>query len=128
MKKIIALFTVMLAFGFTASAQQKAVKPATTTTAVKPAPQVTDTKDRAVAESAAKDVAALGKVIAYTGTQQQDFTGLFEYKHRLLAQNLSRERKEILAQTIEAKIRATLNADQNAKLAGNTEMIKQLSN
>lgn len=126
MKKIVFLFSVMLACGLTANAQQKkAAKP------VKQEVQQTSQASadaKKIAEAAAKDVAALGKVITFTGTQQQDFMGLFEHKHRYLAQNLSNERKAILSQSIEAKINATLTPDQNAKLAKSPATMKMLIN
>lgn len=127
MKKIVFLFSIMLACGLTANAQQKKA-------AAKPAKQevqqtaATTEASRKIAEAAAKDVTALGKVISFTGTQRQDFMGLFEHKHRNLAENLSDERKKVLLQSIEAKINATLTPDQNAKLAKSPETMKMLIN
>ena len=127
MKKIVYLFSIMLACSLTANAQQKKA-------AVKPAKQevqqtaATNEASRKIAEAASKDVTALSKVISFTGTQKQDFMGLFEYKHRHLAENLSDERKKVLSQTIEAKINATLTPDQNAKLAKSPQTMKVLVN
>lgn len=122
MKKIIALFVFMLAFGLTANAQQtKGTKTAAAATTEAPGEQ-------AIKMAAAKDVTALMQVVELDATDKDSFVRLFEYKHRHLAQNLSPERKAILAETIEAKIKATLNADQNAKLAQSPALIQKLSN
>lgn len=118
MKKIIAIVVIMLAFGLNANAQQKA------TTTQKASVE----KQDAVKQAAAKDVEALGKVIKYEGTQEKDFMGLFEYKHNLLKENLSAERKDILSKTIEAKIKATLTSAQYEKAAAATGLMKQLTN
>lgn len=117
MKKIVALFVFMLGFGFTATAQQTAAKPAKTVTA-----------QSSFASDAKKDVAALDKVVALSAQQKQSFQGLFEYKHRELAQVAgSEERKAIVAQTIEAKVRATLTQDQMAKLDAQPEVLKKVT-
>jgi len=122
MKKIIALFVVMLAFGLNANAQQKTpVKQATTTTAP-------SSLDVAVKQAAAKDVAAMMETIALDDANKQNFMGLFEYKHRLLMQQeLSAERKSILAETIEAKIKATLTPAQNEKMAQSPALLQKLT-
>lgn len=121
MKKIIALFVITLGLSFTASAQQKKA-------AVKPAAQATATATDFKA-AAGKDVAALNKVVTLSDTDKQNFQGLFEYKHHELNQPvaLSEERKSILSQSIEAKLRATLSADQMAKLDNNPELLKTLT-
>jgi len=121
MKKIIALFVLMLAFGLNANAQQKKAAQATaTTTAQTPAQQK-------VKQLAAKDVALMMEVIELNAQDQQNFMGLFERKHNYLMQNLSEERKTILANETKAKIEATLNADQNAKLAQTPGLMQKLT-
>lgn len=115
---------MMLAFGFSANAQQK--KAAAQPAAKKEAASA-ESKEKTFSELAAKDVIALGEVIEYTGTQERDFKGLFEYKYRMLSDNLSEERKSVLAQSIEMKIRATLSADQNEKLSKRPDLINKLS-
>lgn len=121
MKKIIALFVLMLAFGLNANAQQKkAPQAAATTTAQNPAEQT-------IKQAAVKDLTAMMQVVELEATKQQDFLGLFEYKHRLLQEDLSAERKAILAETIEAKMRAGLNSDQMAKLSQSPALLKKLT-
>ena len=117
MKKIIALFVIMLAFGLNANAQQKA-----------PSKQITEKQD-AISVAARKDVKALGDVVKFEGTKEQDFFGLFKKKHSELTQNgeLSKERKDVLAQVIEAKITATLTPEQNKKLSSNPALLQKLT-
>ena len=123
MKKIIALFAMMLAFGYTANAQQKkATAPATTKQ------QQASVDEAAIKEAAVKDVTALGEFIVLTEDQKSAFKGLFEYKHRVLAdKSLSQERKDILAEQIDMKIRATVSADQVGKLDENPKLMNKLT-
>jgi hypothetical protein len=117
MKKIVALVVMMLGFGLTASAQ----------TAVKPAKANTATQT-SFAESGKKDVVALDKVVTLTEQQKQSFQGLFEYKYRELALVAdSAERKAVVSQTIDAKVRATLTPEQMAKLDAKPEVLKKIT-
>ncbi len=124
MKKIFAIFIMTLGFGLTANAQQK--KAAAPQPAQKEVSKETD--EERFERLAAKDVKALGEVIGYTGTQERDFMGLFTYKYRNMAQNLSPERKANLSEVIEKKIMASLSAQQTERLAAKPELIKKLSN
>lgn len=125
MKKIIALFVFMLAFGLTANAQQK--KAATASAA---ATTVVKADAEAIKKAAVKDVAAMKEVIELNAQDQQSMLGLMEYKHRNLQENpgFSAERKAALSQTIEAKLRATLNTDQMEKLSKMPDLMKRLTN
>ncbi|MFP9098800.1 hypothetical protein ACLI09_07090 [Flavobacterium sp. RHBU_24] len=117
MKKIVALVVMMLGFGVTASAQ----------TTARPAKAAVATQS-SFAESAKKDVAALDKVVALSAQEKQSFQGLFEYKYRELEQvSKSEDRKAIIAQTIEAKVRATLTPEKMAKLEAKPEVLKQIT-
>lgn len=118
MKKIIAIFVIMLAFGVNANAQQKAK-----TTTKAPSAQTQDD----VKAAATKDVEALNKVITFEGTQKNDFQGLFENKHNNLKENLSDERKAILSNSIEAKLKATLTPAQFEKVAATPGLLKKLT-
>ena len=120
MKKIIALFVFMLAFGLNANAQQKKAAQATATTTVTP-------EQQQIKQAAVRDLALMMEVIELDAQDQQSFLGLFERKHRYLMQNLSDERKAILADETKAKIEATLNADQNAKLAQSPALMQKLT-
>ena len=122
MKKIIALFVIMLAFSFNANAQQK--KAATANAVAK----ADTSKAEAAHEAAIKDVTTLGEFVTLTNEQKQKFKSLFEQKHRTLqVENLSEERKTVLAQVVEAQLKSGLNPDQVAKLEQNAELVKILS-
>jgi uncharacterized protein YdeI (BOF family) len=120
MKKIITLFIIMLAFGYTANAQQKkAVAPVAAT-------QNQQNNDDAATKAAA-DIAALDELVKLTPDQKVTFKGLFEHKHRNLAiPNFSQERKDILAEQIDMKIKATVTPEQLAKLEKNPRLMKRL--
>ena len=113
MKKIIALFVFMLAFGLTANAQQKGSAEATSV-------------EQKIKQAAAKDLALMMEVIELDAQDKQSFMGLFERKHNFLMQNLSEERKAILANENRAKIEATLDADQFAKLQKSPGVLNKL--
>ncbi|WP_417357867.1 hypothetical protein [Flavobacterium sp.] len=117
MKKIIALFVVMLAFGLNANAQKKA-----------PSNQVVAAKTQeSFKASAEKDLKALKEVVVLQGSQEKAFMDLFIYKHEVLSHDLSQERKDILAESVESKISSTLTPEQNKKLAATPGLLKVLS-
>lgn len=122
MKKIIALFVFMLAFGLTANAQKKQAAQAA------PATETANAAELAIKQASSKDLALLMEVVELDTTNKQNLLGLFEWKHRYLAQNLSNERKAIIADTVEAKMKATLTPDQNAKLATSPALLEKLKN
>ncbi|AXG72867.1 hypothetical protein DVK85_00920 [Flavobacterium arcticum] len=119
MKKIIALFAMMLAFGYTANAQQRKA-----TAAV----QQTSVDETAIKQAGTKDVKALAEFIELSADEKTAFQGLFEYKHRTLAdKNLSQERKDILAEQIKLKIEATISSDRVEKLNKNPKLMNILT-
>jgi hypothetical protein len=119
MKRIITVLALMLGVTFTAHAQQNQQTKPATTTATNP--------EAKIQQAAIEDVKALNEAVKLDNTQMQDLKGLFENKHRNLAANLSDERKKLLAQTIEAKLNATLTAEQTAKLNAKPELLKRLT-
>ncbi|WP_294820261.1 hypothetical protein [uncultured Flavobacterium sp.] len=121
MKKIIALFVIMLAFGVSANAQQKK-------TAARPATAQSASNEEAIRKAAAKDFELLSSIVALTQQQKPTIMELFETKHRTLSTpNLSDERKALFAQNIESKMKSVLDADQIAKVDSNPEMLKVLT-
>lgn len=124
MKKIIALFAIMLACGFSANAQQKQTSPATEAARQK------GMEIKAAAEKAAiKDVTMMSEFIKLTDAQKNNFKGLFSFKHeQLLGQPLSNDRKTVLAEQIEMKIKASLTPDQVTQLNNNPDLLKKLKN
>ena len=120
MKKIIAILVVMLAFGLNANAQQKSVKAAQT---AMPDAQ----KQENAKQAALKDIASLEQVITFTGTRKEEFTKLFEHKHRMYMQDLSAERKAVVARSIEQKIKASLSPEDIQKIEAEPGLMKKLT-
>lgn len=119
MKKIIALFVLMLGVSFTASAQKAKPAKAATTKA--------DPKEAAIEAAANDDTKALNAFVPLSDEQVVSFKGLFAYKHRNLAQGLNEEEKKKLADIIDAKVNATLTPDQVTKLSQNPKLLNQLT-
>ena len=111
MKKIFLIFTLLFAFTVSVNAQEK--KPA--------AAQKIDAK-----VEAKKDADDLSRLLNLNSTQNADFYRLFEMKYQLLQENLSEERKAILSRDIEAKIKASLNADQIKTLVDKKDLFNRL--
>jgi hypothetical protein len=126
MKKIIALFVIMLAFGVNANAQQKKATTARAPQAVT-ANKVDTEKEAALEKAALKDVKTLSEYVTLTPQQQVTFTSLFKFKHRSYGDNLSQERYDIITKNIEAKINSTLTPDQLSKVQGNAQLMKVLT-
>jgi len=121
MKKIIALFVIMLACSFSANAQQKKATPSATT-------QQTRAELNAASErAAAKDMQALNEFVQLSDEQSNRLRGLFLEKHKMLAQPMSDERKAVLADAIETKLKAALTPDQIAKLEDNAKLMNMLT-
>ncbi|MGV3460478.1 MAG: hypothetical protein ACO1N9_08495 [Flavobacterium sp.] len=119
MKKIIAIFVVMLAFGFSANAQQKK--------ATKTVAKVESAKELTIEQAAQADLTKLTSVLTnLTETQKKDFYNLFEYKHRE-TKGLSDERKAVMAQTIDAKLKASLEPGDIQKLENNPAVLRALT-
>lgn len=122
MKKIVALFVVMLAFGLNANAQQKkavATKPAANQEAL--------SKKAALSEAAIKDVNTLSEFVKLNADQKVKLKALFEQKHMDLAQDLSSERKAVLADYVEAQMKSYLEPAQVAKVEGNAQLMNILT-
>jgi hypothetical protein len=118
MKKILGIALLLCAFTQTSFAQKTDKLKET----VKVKPQ--EPKDAMV--EAKKNTVLLGQVVTLTATDEENFTRLFEYKHKILNENVSEERKQELARIIEAKIRATLSYDQMTKLDAKPEVLSKL--
>jgi nitrogen-specific signal transduction histidine kinase len=124
MKRIIALFVVMLAFGLNANAQQKKAAAATSQTA---AQQANLTKQAAYSDAAIKDIETLSQFVKLTADQKVKLKSLFEQKHVDYAQNLSAERKVILADFVETQMKSYLDPAQLTKIEGNTQLMNILT-
>ena len=107
MKKLIAILTLFFAISISASAQDK--------------------KLSVSSEKAKKEAAELSTYLGLDETQNLNFFRLFEQKHKILeTPDLTVERKTELTRVIEAKIRASLDAESMNKLEKNPELFKKL--
>jgi hypothetical protein len=107
MKKLIAAFTLMLAFTINANAQDK-----NTTSAY---------------DLAKKQAAELTEYLGLDKTQNENFVRLFEQKFSVLEnKDLTKERKDEFSRVIEAKIRASLDPNLIDKLEKNRELFEKL--
>lgn len=107
MKKLIAAFTLMLAFSINANAQDK------------------DTPSSY--DLGKKQAAELTEFLGLDKVQEENFARLFEQKISVLDyKDLTQERKDELSRVIEAKIRASLDQNQIEKLEKNKELFQKL--
>lgn len=109
MKKIVAVITLLLAFTISAQAQ--------------------DSKKKDAPELAAKKEAVeMREFLGLSAGQQDDFSRLLQMKHEVLNdQQATEERKKEMSRIVGLKIEASLDADQLAKLKGNTALWKKLT-
>lgn len=113
MKKLLFIIALFFAFSISASAQSNKVA----------AVKVQNTP----AEAAKKDAQDLKALLSLNDTRTTDFYNLFEQKYQTLAvPDLSTERKEVLKTVIEAKIRASVDANEMAKIEANPALFKRL--
>jgi hypothetical protein len=104
MKKIVLLLSFL--FAFSMNAQDKKLKPA---------------------DAAKADALELKALVKLNEIETYDMTNLFQMKYEMLAiEDISQERKNIMKQTLEAKIRASLTPDQMATLESKPELLKRL--
>lgn len=114
MKKLLIIFALVFSFSFSANAQSNKVAAVKT--------QLTPS------EAAKKDSQDLKALLSLSETSTTDFYNLFEQKYQTLAvPDLSTERKAVLKTVIDAKIRATLNDTDMAKLEANPVLFKRLT-
>jgi len=123
MKTTIAFLAVMFCFGLTASAQQSTLADS------KPAMQKQSysAEDEGYRLAAVKDVVTLSKHIELTNDQKEKLKAVFEQKHRMFSKNMSAERKKTLSESLEAKIKSTLEPAQIQKIEGNEGLMKTLT-
>ena len=107
MKKFIAVLTLILAFSVNANAQDQKVSN----------------------EIAAKqDAVELAEFLQLKGTQQEDFMRLFQMKYSTLNDPaMSEERKKEMSRVVEAKLRASLTAEQLQKLDANPALVAKFT-
>lgn len=112
MKKIVVALTLLLAFSINANAQEK-----------------TGYKGMNSTEIAKKQAAQLAECVGLDKTLQNSFENLFEQKFMILDdKKATPERKLEMSRIVEAKIRASLDANQTNKLEKNPDLLKALIN
>lgn len=109
MKNLLGALVLFLAFTVNASAQETFKK----------------VDEKIEAKS---NLTVLSEVVELDAKLSQDLFGLFEYKYRILNENLSAERKIELAKVIEAKLRATLTETQMQSIESKKDLLKKLTN
>lgn len=120
MKKLIATLTLMFAFTISSNAQDNKLTKAE---------DVLETKERASVEKSKKEAEELTAYLGLNDIQNENFYRLFEHKNRMLEDNnLPVERRAEVLKIIEAKIRASLDANQIDKLEKNPKLFKKLIN
>lgn len=107
MKKILAIFTFVLAFTVSAQAQDKKVSP--------------ESKGR-------QDAVELVDYLKLNSTDLENFSRLFQMKHEMLAKpGLTEQKKNEVYTIMERKIEGTLEGAQMEKLRANPELFKKLT-
>ena len=107
MRKIAAVITFLLAFTFSANAQEAKLT---------------------IDEAAKKDTVELTEFLGLTPEQQVNFVALFRHKHKVLQDaTIPAARKEDMSRTVALKINASIDANQQEKLATNPELLERLS-
>jgi hypothetical protein len=115
MKKILAVFTLLVAFSINANAQSKSTV-------------VQSKKALTSKEKGAKDANDLTALVRLNETQNAELVQLFEQKYSASENlTLSEERKDALAKYMDSQLRSTLTEKQMKKLDGNPELLKQLT-
>jgi hypothetical protein len=133
MKKIIALCVLALAFGVNANAQQKKTaapaKPTTTVPTAKATVAPAKPVSNEITQKAGADLNELNNLVVLSKAQIEQLKPVFAYKYQTYADvpSLSKDRKDVLAQGIESKIKAALTPDQVAKLETNPGLIQKLT-
>ena len=106
MKKIIALFILMFAFTFNATAQENS----------------------RAQELAKNDTHVIAEYLSLKGDVLTDLQAVFLQKHNTLSnEGLSEERKIVLSRFVETKLEALLSNEQIAKLKLDANLYKKLT-
>lgn len=121
MKKIVTVITLMLAFSFSAAAQEKK----------QTEEKKIDKTEKVVlspTEAAKNDAAAITEFLGLTNNQEEDFSRLFKMKHKLMQdQFATAESKKEMSRIVGLKINASITSEQQAKLNANPELLKKLT-
>jgi hypothetical protein len=108
MKKLIAVLTLFLAFAFNANAQEN--------------------KKMDALNAAKLDAVKMSESLNLTAEQQDQFISLFVMKHQTMNDPAATaEKKKEVTKIMDAKIRATLTAEQIQKLDANPALLATLT-
>lgn len=116
MKKIIAIFTLILAFGFNANAQEA------TKTAVK-----TETKEELVKRNITRDVEELISTVTMDESLKHDLTILIEMRAQDVFASKNEEERKAKFDGLTYKIIGGLNPEQLLQLKKNEPLYKRLT-
>ena len=112
MKKIIALFTLTLAFGFTANAQQN----------LKEAP----TQQLSTKEIIIKNVENLNTVVKLDNNIKSDIVNLLSLREETLANTRNEEERKAIFEKFGQKLQSVLTSEQVTALKKNKELYSTL--
>lgn len=107
MKKLLFIITLLFAFSFNASAQEK--------------------KIATPVEKATTDATDLAKLVGLEDSLKEGFVKLFTMKYEMLQENLSDERKQALTRIMVDKIVTSLTPAQMEKLKAKTALFDRLT-
>ena len=107
MKRILFIFTMMLAFGVTAQAQDKKAS---------------------AASKARQEAVEMTDFLKLNSTELDSFTRLFQMKHETLENpNINAAKKKEMSVIVEKKIEASLDGNQIEKLRANKTLWEKLT-
>lgn len=122
MKNLIIAASVFFAIGATAQTKKPVQAQQTLKT------EVVSPVKLSPEEAGKKDAANLAAFITVSPEMLVRLEHLFKTKHKMLANELTAERKQIVAQTIEKKLESSLPGPDFEKLKGNTKLYQTLIN
>ncbi|MEC4004772.1 hypothetical protein OX283_008890 [Flavobacterium sp. SUN052] len=122
MKKIIALFTLTLAFGITAHAQEAKKNSITSTTV-----QASDEAKIKIKQDAVKDVEILSKTTNLDENTKSEITNLILMRQEALEKVKSEEEKLAVFNKYTQRIKESFTADQLLALQKNKEAYLKLT-
>jgi len=108
MKKIISVFVFLFVCTISLNAQEK--------------------NTDAIKVKAKNELAQLAKVVQLDNETAINIGNLLESKHKLLAENLSEDRKAIVAKEISLKLKGILTPEQLQAVEAKPELMKKLCN
>lgn len=122
MKNLIIVASVFFAIGATAQTKKPVQAQQTVKTAI------VEPVKLSAEEAGKRDAANLAAYITVTPETLVRLERLFKTKHKMLAEGLTEERKQIVAQNIEKKLESAISGQDLEKLKANTKLFQSLVN